>query len=80
MQTNALLNVDKKRPMSAFEVSQVRCLRFLVKLKKGRLFNDISVTLIPVIDDNTAKLFLATENPLGKTIIIGKVVIEVIRM
>ena len=82
VQTNALLRRGQKEANATIQgVSSEMFRVYGLELKKGRLFNDIELksnAQVGVIDDNTAKLFFATEDPLGKTIIIGKVVIRVI--
>lgn len=50
-------------------------------LKSGRIFNQSeldSKAQVCVIDHNTANLFFATEDPLGKTIIVGNVSLRII--
>ena len=52
-----------------------------LKLKDGRIFSQREVdakSQVCVVDDNTAKLFFATENPVGKNIIVGKVSMRII--
>ena len=82
VQTNALLRRGQKEANATIQgVSSEMFRVYGLELKKGRLFNEIELksnAQVGVIDDNTAKLFFATEDPLGKTIIIGKVVIRVI--
>ena len=82
VQTNALLRRGQKEANATIQgVSSEMFRVYGLALKKGRLFNEIELksnAQVGVIDDNTAKLFFATEDPLGKTIIIGKVVIRVI--
>lgn len=82
VQTNALLRRGQKEANATIQgVSSEMFRVYGLELKKGRLFNEIELksnAQVGVIDDNTAKLFFATEEPLGKTIIIGKVVIRVI--
>lgn len=82
VQTNALLRRGQKEANATIQgVSSEMFRVYGLELKKGRLFNEIELksnAQVCVIDDNTAKLFFATEDPLGKTIIIGKVVIRVI--
>ncbi|MDY2798554.1 MAG: MacB family efflux pump subunit [Anaerobiospirillum succiniciproducens] len=82
VQTNALLRRGQKEANATIQgVSSEMFRVYGLELKKGRLFNEIELksnAQVGVIDDNTAKLFFATEDPLGKTIIIGNVVIRVI--
>ena len=52
-----------------------------LKLKDGRIFSQREVdakSQVCVVDDNTAKLFFATENPVGKNIIVGNVAMRII--
>lgn len=52
-----------------------------LKLKTGRIFSQREVDAkaqVCVIDDNTAKLFFTTEDPIGRNIIVGKVVMRII--
>ena len=82
VQSNALLRRGQKEANATIQgVSSEMFRVYGLELKKGRLFNEMELksnAQVGVIDDNTAKLFFATEDPLGKTIIIGKVVIRVI--
>ncbi|MGN8851757.1 MacB family efflux pump subunit [Anaerobiospirillum succiniciproducens] len=82
VQTNALLRRGQKEANATIQgVSSEMFRVYGLELKKGRLFNEIELksnAQVGVIDDNTAKLFFATEDPLGKTIIIGNVVIRVV--
>ena len=50
-------------------------------IKSGRIFSQgelEQMAQVCVIDDNTAKLFFPTEDPIGKTMIVGKVGLRII--
>lgn len=82
VQTNALVRRSSKEANATIQGVSSEMLRvYGLELKLGRLFtySDLKDNAqVGVIDDNTAKLFFATENPLGKTIFVGNVVIKVI--
>lgn len=82
VQTNALLRRGSKESNATVQgVSNEMFRVYGLDLKTGRLFNNGDLrdnAQVGVIDDNTAKLFFATENPIGKSIFVGNVVIRVI--
>lgn len=52
-----------------------------LQLKSGRIFSQAEVDAkaqVCVVDDNTATLFFPTEDPVGKNIIVGNVVMRII--
>lgn len=52
-----------------------------LQIKSGRIFDESEVerrAQVCVIDDNTAQQFFPTEDPVGKTIIVGNVVMRIV--
>ena len=82
VQTNSLLRRGAEESNATIQGVSLDLFRvYGLLLKSGRIFSQSELdnkAQVCVIDDNTAKLFFPTEDPLGKTIIVGKVGLRII--
>lgn len=82
VQTNSLVRRGAEESNATVQGVSLDLFRvYGLLLKDGRIFNAQEIdarSQVCVIDDNTAKLFFSTEDPLGKNIIVGNVSVRII--